>query len=222
MGDVATRKCACCKNAINIDKNNVKDVLQFQNKYYHSECFKNMATEKAASKRSKPQVWKDALERMWELETETKNVLEYTFARDELHFWLLENYNITTTPSWFWTIVADLHNGIYKGKRCKPVPIRTLCECWKWGQQKLNEINQNNKSHNKGPASDNERLRYDLAILVLRVPQFLAYKEKQKAAEIERQREMKENIKVDYSKIVNNTIQNNNLQDISSLVDDIF
>jgi hypothetical protein len=181
-----------------------------------------MATEKAASKRGKPQMWQDALVNMSNFEAEIKSVLEYTVARDDLHLWLLDNYNITTTPEWFWTTVSNLHNGMYKRKRCKPVPIRTLCECWKWGQHKLNEINKNNKSHNKGPTNDNERLQYDLAILVSKVPQFLAYKEKQKAAEMERQREMKENIKVDYNKIVNNTSQSNNLQDISSLVDDIF
>ena len=59
-------------------------------------------------------------------------------------------------------------------------------------------------------------------MLVGKVPNYLAYKAKQKAAEVERRREIKENVKVDYSKIVNNKTESNNLQDISSLVDDIF
>ena len=179
--------------------------MQFQDKYYHSECFRNMATKKAASKRGKPQMWKDALESMWKLETETKSVLEHFFARDDLNEHLLESYNITMIPNRFWQIISDLENGIYKGKRCKPVETETLCGCWKWGQRKLNEINQYNRSHNKGPTDEKARLMYDLAILVGKVPQFLAYKEKQRAAEVERQRDMKENIKVDYSKIANNT-----------------
>ena len=61
MADIITRKCACCKGVINIDKRSINNVLQFQDKYYHYNCFERMATEKAASKRGKPQMWKDAL-----------------------------------------------------------------------------------------------------------------------------------------------------------------
>ena len=222
MSEIIIRKCAKCKGEIEIEKNNISNVLQFQDKYYHSDCFVSMAEEKAASKRGKPQMWQEALDQIGELESNTKSMLEHYFARDELNAWLLDNYNIAMIPSRFWQIIADLEMGKYKGKRCKPVNTDTLCGCWKWGQRKLNEISQYNKSHNKGPADDNARLIYDLTILISKLPNYLAYKEKQKAAEIERQRELKENIKVDYSKITNNVVSNNNLQDISSLVDDIF
>ena len=222
VGDIVTRKCACCKGVVEIDRNNIVDVLYFQDKYYHSKCFISMAEEKAASKRGKPQMWKDALDRIWELEAETKKMLEHYFARDELNAWLLENYDITMVPSRFWQVVADLEMGKYKGSRCKPVSVNTLCGCWKWGQKKLNEIHQYNKSQSKGPADDNARLMYDLAILVGKVPQFLAYVGNQKAAEMERRRDIQENVKVDYSKIANNATAGNNLQDISNLVDDIF
>lgn len=220
MGDVVTRKCACCKNAIEINKNNIINVLQFQDKYYHSECFRSMATEKAASKRGKPQMWKDALESMWKLETETKSVLEHFFARDDLNVWLLDNYNVAMIPNRFWQIISDLENGIYKGKRCKPVATETLCGCWKWGQRKLNEINQYNRSHNKGPTDDNARLMYDLAILVGKVPQFLAYKEKQKVAENEMARMSILNDDVDMSKIGQS--KQTKRRDISNISDDIF
>lgn len=222
MAEIITRKCAKCKGIIEIDVDDIRDVIFFNKLYYHKSCFESTAAEKAASKRGKPQMWQDALDNIWELEAETKRMLEHFVARDELNAHLLDNYNITMIPTRFWQIIADLEMGKYKGKRCKPVDIRVLCGCWKWGQRKLNEINQYNKSHNKGPTDDNARLLYDLTILVGKVPNYLAYKEKQKAAEVERQRELKENIKVDYSKIANNATQHNNLQDISSLVDDIF
>lgn len=220
MGDIVTRKCACCKGEIEIDKRNIANVLQFQDKYYHSECFKNMATEKAASKRGKPQMWKDALDKIWELEAETKNVLGHFFARDDLNIWLLENYNIVTIPSRFWQIISDLENGTYKGKRCKPIKTETLCGCWKWGQRKLNEIYQYNRSHNKGPTDDNARLMYDLAILVGKVPQFLAYQEKQRAAEMEMKTVSVLNDDVDMSKIGQG--KQTKRKDISNISDDIF
>ena len=216
------RKCAKCKSEIAIDVHDIRNVIYFNKLYYHESCFEETAKQKSASKRGKPQVWQEALDGIWELEAETKKMLEHFYAKYELNAWLLDNYDITVVPTRFWQVVIELERGEYKGKKCKPVNIRTLYDCWKWGQKKLNEINQYNKTHNKGPLDDSARLMYDLAILVGKVPQFLNYKEKQKAAEIENRRMFKENIKVDYSKILNNKMENNDLQDISSLVDDIF
>lgn len=220
MGDIVTRKCAHCKNEVLIDKRNVKDVLRFQNKYYHSECFRSMATKKASTNRGNPQMWKDALNNMHEFEAEIKSVLELCCARDLLNDWLLENYNITTAPNRFWQVISDLENGVYQGRRCKPVKTTTLCDCWKWGQAKLNEINQFNLSHNKGPKNDSQRLMYDLAILVGKVPQFLAYKEKQKVAENDMARTSILNDDVDMSKIGQS--KQTKRRDISNISDDIF
>ena len=220
MGDIVTRKCACCKGVVEIDRNNIVDVLYFQDKYYHSKCFISMAEEKAASKRGKPQVWKDALDRIWELEAETKKMLEHYFARDELNAWLLENYDITMVPSRFWQVVADLEIGKYKGSRCKPVTVNTLCGCWKWGQKKLNEINQYNKSNNKGPTDDNARLMYDLAVLIGKIPNYLSYKNKQKTAQNEMKRTAISSDDIDMSKIGQG--KQIRKKDISDISDDIF
>lgn len=220
MADIVTRKCACCKSAIEIDKYNISNVICFQGKYYHYDCFENLASEKAASKRGKPQMWQEALDNIWVLEDETKKMLEQFIAKDELNIWLLENYNITSVPTRFWQIVADLEGGMYKGKRCKPVNIITLCGCWRWGQQKLNEINYYNKSHNKGPKDDSARLAYDLAVLVGKVPNYLAYKTKQKAAKNEMSRIDTSHDDIDMSRIGQG--QQIKKKDISDISDDIF
>jgi hypothetical protein len=109
---------------------------------------------------------------------------------------------------------------MYKGKRCKPVEAKTLCGCWQWGQRKLNEIGQYNMSHNKGPTDDSARLMYDLAILVGKVPQFLAYQERQKAAEMEMKAVSSLNDDVDMSKI--GQAKQVKRKDISNISDDIF
>ena len=220
MGEVITRKCAKCKGEIEIEKNNISGVLQFQDKYYHSGCFISMAEEKAASKRGKPQMWKEALDSVWELEAETKKMLERYFARDALNVWLLDNYDIAMIPSRFWQIIADLEMGKYKGKRCKPVNITTLYGCWAWGQRKLNEINQYNKSNNKGPADDNARLVYDLTILINKLPNYLAYKEKQKVSKNEMTKNAMLNDDIDMSKIGQG--KQIKRKDISDISDDIF
>lgn len=220
MGDVLTRKCACCKGDIEIDPHHIYDVIAFEKKYYHSACFEKMAAEKAASKRGKPQMWQEALDHLWELEAETKKTLEKYVAQDGLNKWLLEHYDIVMVPNRFWQILADLENGKYKGKHCNPVKMETLYGCWKWGQKKLNEINQYNKANNKGPANDEARIMYDLAVLVGKVPQFLKYKEQQQAAKIEMAREAMSLTDVDMSKVGRGKqVQR---RDVSNISDDIF
>ena len=220
MSDIIARKCAKCKGSIDIDRNNITNVIQFQGKYYHSDCFESMAAQKASSNRGKPEQWKDALANIWEIEAETKKQLEHFFAKDDLNVHLLENYNITMIPTRFWQVIAELEGGIYKGKRCKPVSISTLCGCWKWGQRKLNEISQYNKSQGKGPQDDSARLMYDLAILIGKVPNYLGYKEKQKAARNEMARAAAPHDDIDMSKIGQG--KQTKRKDISDISDDIF
>ena len=217
------RKCGACPKPIEIDKEHTSNIVYYKNKYYHSSCFCDIATKRSQSKIKSASEWKEALDNLWELEAETEKMLKSSIAKDELNEWLLSHYDIAVVPARLWQIVADLERGAYKGKRCRPISMEMLVSVWKWGQRKLDEIARSNKANHKGPQNDETRLVYDLAILVGKVPSYLSYKEKQKAVEIERQRELKENIKIDYGKMANSTKKNdNNLQDISSLVDDLF
>ena len=220
MRNIITRKCAHCKGIIDIDRNDLSNVIQFQKKYYHYDCFEELATQKASVKTGKPKMWQDALDNIWVLEDETKKMLEQMLAKDELNAWLLENYNITSVPTRFWQIVAELECGTYKGKRCKPVSITTLCGCWKWGQRKLNEINQYNRVHNKGPNDDNSRLKYDLAVIIGKIPNYVADKAAQKSASNDMSRSNIFNDDIDMSRIGQG--KQSKKKDISAISDDIF
>ena len=216
------RKCACCKGEIEIDKKNISNILHFQDKYYHLNCFELMAAEKATSKRGKPQVWQDALDRIWELEAETKKMLEHFIAKDELNIWLLDHYDIVAVPSYFWQLVADLESGKYKNKKCKPVSIITLHSMWVWGQKHLDKIAANNRLNRKGPINDNDRLRYDLAILLSHSNDYIKHitRTKEEAAELASK---VENVKkFDYEKIYRQSKQEKKQDNILDLVNDIF
>lgn len=220
MADVLVRKCAKCKDEIIIHKNSISNVIQFQNKYYHYDCFENLASEKAASKRGKPQMWQEALDNIWVIEDETKKMLEQFIAKDDLNTWLLSNYDIVTVPSYFWQLVADLEHGIYKRKKCKPIKTFDLYECWKWGQRGLNKINVNNKMHHKGPGNDTDRLRYDLAILITKYPLFLQHKAKASATILAESLERNQP-KIDYGVLEKNN-KNDDENDILDLIDEVF
>ena len=222
MTDVITRKCAKCKGTIEIDRNNITNVIQFQGKYYHSNCFESMATQKASSKRGKPEQWKEALDKLWELEAETKRVLEHFFAKDDLNMWLLNNYDIVAVPSYFWQLVVDLESGKYKNKRCKPISITTLYPMWRWGQKHLNKIAANNKSNRKGPSNDNDRLRYDLAILLSHTNDYLKYITRTKEEAVEIAAKVESAKTFDYEKIYKQSKKETKQDNILDLVNDIF
>lgn len=179
-----------------------------------------MATKKAASKRGKPAQWQKVLDDWWLLENETKSILEHSWAKEDLNNWLIHCYNITVVPGRFWQIVTELEQGKYKSQKCKPIDMATILGAWRWGQKKLNEIDINNKKNHKGPADDNARIMYDLSIIINKIPNYLSHLAKMKALEAETQ-QMKNVAKINYDNLEKQA-SNNQLDDISDMLDEIF
>lgn len=222
MPDTILRKCGGCSDVIEISRNNISDVLYYRNKYYHSKCFCDIAEKRSKAKRSTAAEWQTALDNLWELEADTKKMLESAWIKDDLNDWLLNHYNITSVPSRFWQMLADLEHGIYKCKKCKPVTMETLFGTWKWGQRKLDSISRNNKMNHKGPASDDARIMYDLSIIISKVPNYLSHVSKMKMVQAEEKRESAKT-HINYNNVQQTKIENNGgLDDISGLLDDIF
>jgi hypothetical protein len=223
MPDTILRKCGGCSDAIEINRDNVVNILYYKNKYYHSKCFCEIAEKRSKAKRNTAVEWQTALGNLLELEADTKKMLEAAWVKDDLNEWLLNHYNITSVPTRFWQIVADLGNGMYKGKRCKPVSMETLLGAWKWGQRKLNKINVNNKAKNNWKMDDSQRILYDLAIIVSKVPLYLLKKIEKEATERERQLLLQEKIKIDYKSVAKKAEElDDDEVDISSIIDNIF
>ena len=189
MPDVILRKCGGCSETIEINRNGITDVLYHKNKYYHSQCFCEIAEKRSKTKRSTAVEWQAALDNLRELEADTKKMLESAWVKDDLNEWLLNHYNIISIPSRFWQILADLERGVCKGKKCKPVTMETLLGTWKWGQKKLDSISRSNKMNHKGPSSDDARVMYDLSIIISKVPNYLSHKSKMQMLQAEEKRD---------------------------------
>lgn len=215
---IIERKCSQCKQKITIDSANIVDVIYFDSLYYHTTCFEEMCIKKSQSKRGNPIKWAQAKDNMTDIQRTTKEMLVQNFAKDALNEWLLDNYDVVSVPKSLWYMVADLSNGIYKGKKCRVVTTNTLLDMWKWGQKKLNSIHVRNQANHCGPKTDIERLRYDLAILLNHMEDYNKHIKQIKVLEAEQKQRQKEVVAVDYSKIkVNNN--DNGLDDISDLLD---
>lgn len=223
MAKAIERKCNACKQPIKIDKNNIHDVVYYKKLYYHSGCFVEIATRRSQSKSKTAAEWKHALEHIGEFEAEAKTVLTtrlvYKGAKDDLNDYLLAQYKIVSVADRFWQVLADLNNGIYKRKRCKKTPTDVILETWQWLQKDLDDIARSNRFNHRGPAGDEQRLLYDFAIVVRRIPDFIAYKAKQEAEAAAMKRSQQEAIHIDYSqiKVTNNS---DGLDDISDLLDE--
>lgn len=222
MAETILRKCAACPDPIEIDRNHTSNVVFYKKKYYHSKCFCDLATKRSQAKIKSASEWKNALDNLWEIEADTKKMLDSVLVKNELNEWLLTNYDIVVVPSRFWQVVADLERGVYKGKKCRPISMEILLGTWKWGQKKLDSIARNNKANHKGPQNDEARLAYDLAILIGHISDYTKYINKIKSAEIERENKRKEEIKVDYNKIKTSSNDNHGLDDINELLDDLI
>ena len=212
------RKCAKCKGTIKINHDSIIDIIFYKKLYYHKACFCELAGERSQSKRGKPEEWKSALDSVSMLELDTSKMLRGLCAKDDLNIWLLDHYNISAVPSRFWQVVADLEDGKYKGKRCKSVTTETLFGAWKWGQKKLDSIARNNKMKHAGPESDDARVMYDLAVLVQKIPAFLAYDAKMNA--IKEDTKQKSASHINYNNVQRTEIKNDGLDDISAILDE--
>ena len=212
------RKCYKCKQEIWFDIDNISGIVRHGSGYYHSDCFVEFCKGRAAASGSP--LWQSYIDNMTPFENAAKEKINYKKTKDEFNEYLLKRYNIQETETRFWNTISELEKGKYKQRKCNPVPVGTLFSAWKWGQRNLDSINRRNKQNNTGPKTDAERINYDLAIIVKHIPDYLKAKAKRDAEEAERLARIKEEIKIDYTRIRSMKIETDGLDDISDLLDD--
>lgn len=217
------KKCVYCGEIIEIDVDNIQGVAKLTaSSYYHTKCLLKLSLEKRTKKRHA--VYWDTMENdIYKYENAAKDTIMNVVGKDRLTEHILMYYDVVTVPQRLWDVIGGLNSGKYKSRKCKPVNSWYIYETWKWGQHKLDETARYNKVNNKGPTNDSDRVLYDLAIVIGKIPVYLKHKEKQKVEEAERMAAEKEKIRIDYSKIATNTSKNTDgLDDISELLDDMF
>ena len=226
MARMIERKCATCKGIIKIDRKNIKDVVIYNKGYHHKQCLIDYATASLQKPRCSKAKWTQVLENIDKYETDAKEVIGHGRPTDKLNDWLLDNYDITTTPSdRFWSVVRELGNGLYRNKRCKPISVDMLTEAWKWAQHNLDKIAVQNKSKNNHMEGE-ARIHYDLAIIVKKYPLFLKWKDRQKAAAAAAAVQETQRTKINYSNLEKQNLESkkdtNSIDDISDLLDELF
>lgn len=213
--------CAYCGNEIFVNNHTIYDLIRYDNKNYHKQCFQECCEKKSVKKGAYAQKWADALQHYNDIVLESLTFYENKVTRDTLNKFLQEEYGLAIIPSNFWQRIADLNTGKYKQIGTK-VPTSDILEMWQIQIKKLNAIAEYNKAHGKTMTKES-RLIYDLAILIGKYNGFLEWKERQKIlqANKEIERKKKESDKIITDKIVIPKVKFKR-DDILELVNDIF
>jgi hypothetical protein len=218
MGDTITRKCACCKNEIVIDVDDVRDVSYFDKLYYHTSCLHELATQKSANKRCSPK-WTEVLTVGWrQAQIDARNIIDYCYGHDKLFDHILYHYNVYAISSYTKMMMENVVKGKYKGKS-KPIPYRDFAGCWIESQANLDDVYRYNQKHGKS-MTDEQRINYDLAIVVRTYPDWKKKQEYNKRKLENRNIIEQHAANIDYTQIKINE-SNDGLGDISNLLDEI-
>lgn len=224
MARIIKRKCATCKNEIEIDRNNIHNVVIY-NGFHHKQCLIDYATASLQKPRCSKAKWTQVLENIDEYEKCAIENLGHGRPTDKLNDWLIDHYNLVATPSdRFWSTVRELGNGLYRNKKCKAIGIDDLTDAWKWAQHNLDKIAIQNKSMNK-PIEGEARLYYDLAIILKKYNIFLKWKDRQKAAAAVAAAQETNRVKINYSNLEKQVMENKKQEgigDISDILDELF
>ncbi len=225
MGKIVKRKCATCGEQMTIDCDDVKDIIYYKGKYYHKNCFIEYAHNRISKNDRYVEMWQDALYNIDAYEKKAKEAIGFNKPTDKLNEWLIKHYNVVAISKRFWSMVNDLGNGVYKGKRCKPIDIELLTDAWIWGQGNLDKINESNKLKDKIITGEG-RLYYDLVIVLKHIDDYKRHIARQKIEQESIIKSAKEQSEINYSSLhtvaQNVPESNNDMADMSQIIDQIF
>ena len=215
------RKCSCCGEDFYISKDNIDDAIYYDKKTYHSSCFINICNKRSQMKRENvSQKWTWVLNHLDSIKQESYEHLKLAVAKENVFNFIKDTYDITIIPTTVWQKLSNIYNGTFKGMTYG-IPPEHLLDMWERKIDMLNGIANRNSTKGKTMNAD-QRINYDLSVLVNKYDSYLKWLEKQKILEAEKEIEKNENIVGKTIGYVTQKAEKNNSDDISDLVDDIF
>lgn len=217
------KKCIYCKNPIpEITRQNIDEIIYYDNSIYHSKCFIELCQEKIKNGRSKK--WGILFDNIENVKKNTYDHFEKEIIKSEICKFIQYNYNIRIIPTYIWNRLNAIFSGNFKGMTGGGIPPEHLLDMWKTKMTRLNKIADNNMIRGKTMMIQ-QRIIYDLSILVNKYDDYVKFLEKQKVLQIEspKNKDIKSEFLTKYVSYKNDEIQEEPVKDdISDLVDDIF
>ena len=223
--DFNERICSECKNKIDFQRGSYDNVIFFDGKYYHKDCFISMCERKSLKSNTLPK-WKAALNNLNDISLNTQIMLDDCYYRDDICNLIQSFYDLTVITTKIFTKLDAIYSGTFKGLSTG-IPPHDLYDMWVRKNDYLIKVRENNVAKGKTFSSEQQVL-YDLSILINSYNSYLKWKEQQKI--IARTTETEEKIIADinlHSSVLNtNTNKHNNIKndedDIDTLLDELF
>lgn len=190
-------KCFGCKKQIDFSTD---DAAYYDNHFWHADCIVKK------SQKTKTPKWKVAVETLndsrdfarkklqyinAEFEDALKDIRKYRAAanqaicnwkaQSQLNDYIRDAYSVKNVP---WQALGQIYKGTYRGLK-SPIPAEHLLDMWQRKQKYLNKVYQNNKTHGKSFTPE-QRINYDIAILIKKYDSYLQWKREQEASVPER------------------------------------
>ena len=196
------RKCQKCdgknERSINID---VDDFIAIKNKnttlYFHTQCYYlHLITKERMSE-------ENALLEIQRIKSVMTKEIEEQLYKDKLCYYIMNNYNISYLPKYFYIRLNEIVKGTYKNTN-QPIQYSELYEMY--SNQKL--IAKLGKIAIKNNIKDmQKRLYWDLAIIISEYDNYKKWKRKHISEDINIS-----DIKTELKKMKNNIKKNENIE----------
>lgn len=215
------RKCGGCGEDFYISNDNIDNAIYYDKKTYHSSCFINICNKRSKMKREDvSQKWNWILKNIESIKRDSTQHLSLAITKENIFDFIKDAYDITIIPTNVWQKLGNIYSGTFKGMSVG-IPPEHLLDMWKRKMDMLNGIASRNST--KGITMNiDQRISYDLSILINKYDSYLKWLEKQKILEAEKEIEKNENIVSKSVGYISQKENNSNSDDISGLVDDIF
>lgn len=140
--------------------------------------------------------------------------------RQAVYEYIREQYDIQIIPTFICQKLDNIFNGTFRGMSVA-IPPSHLLDMWKRKIHMLNELAEKNKTRGRTMSTE-QRISYDLSVLVNKYDSYLRWLERQKIIEAEMKNNKSQNLVGKTIGYNNQSLQTDECNDISTLVDDIF
>lgn len=223
------RKCYVC------DKPKTKTVnletdkfIFYSGAYFHYECFIKMYIKK--KKKEIELTYEEAkiVADKMVIKTSENEIVNSLIDKDRLVYWIYDNYRVSVLSVLFFQKIKQINDGTFSARISTPIPYYDLLQMFKKMKNYLDQVNNKNERKNKKIDSA-RRVEYDLAIVLNNYDEYVKWKQKQKAEEINKA-EIKSDIEVKKEININTitSLQRKNNQNeekeinIADILDEVF
>lgn len=217
------RICAKCKKEIIISRQNIEEAIHYQGSTYHYKCFIELCERKRNNKRTSAK-WSDVYNNLDDILKSSYDWFDNSICKEEIYKLIQNHYDISVVPSSVFTRLSDIYKGKYKGMGEGISPSHFL-DMWRRKLSYLDKTFELNKKKGVDMSVD-QRLIYDIAILVNKYDSYKKWLEEQEILSAEQASKKINNKRNAEIRIITKPVRtlNNNIteKDMNDLVDDIF